>query len=342
MPDSSLTVEQLQEAVKTYVSQKEFQQKLDLAAAPEVSFLAQGEYNINFLLTGEERRLVLRLNAGSQMDLDNQIQYEYQTLEYLTPSQVTPRPLLLDDSCQQLPLGMLVMEYLPGRNMHYEQDLEEAARVLARVHEVEVPVEHNLIVEDKPLSGIWQECSQLVPTYLNSELGQLEVKKFIERMINGLDRLRTKEADIMQVLPYSIVNTEVNSGNFIINEDREEGYLVDWEKPLVTTPLQDLSHFVVPTTTLWKTDYRLTKEDRANFLGAYCAERGLSASKRQEIKEALEIFDKFSMMRGISWPAMAWVNYQQADRMLKNEDTFRKMDMYLQPDFLADLLPEFS
>ena len=146
----------------------------------------------------------------------------------------------------------------------------------------------------------------------------------------------------MQVLPYSIVNTEVNSGNFIINENRNEAYLVDWEKPLVTSPLQDLSHFVVPTTTLWKTDYRLTNEDRTNFLRTYCAERGLSASKRQEIKKALDIFDKFSMMRGISWPAMAWVNYQQADRILKNEDTFRKMDMYLQPNFLADLFPEFS
>ncbi|GAB6098207.1 aminoglycoside phosphotransferase family protein [Halanaerocella petrolearia] len=334
-----LSKEKLLKQVKSYVKEDSLQEKLGLNKAPEVSFLAQGEYNINFLLTGHQNKFVLRLNTGSQMQLDNQIEYEYQALDYLQRSRVTPEPLLLDDSCNQLPLGMLVMEYLPGRNLDYRRDLTKAARVLAQVHEVEVPPKHQLIIEDDPLSGIWKECSNLVPTYLDSPLGKDNIKQFLERMVAELDELRREEEEIMKLLPYSIVNTEVNSGNFLVDDKNNNAYLVDWEKPLVTSPLQDISHFIVPTTTLWKTDYRLTEEDIKMFLQAYCDERGLDNEKLAEVKKALDVFDKFSAMRGISWSAMAWVEYQQSDRLLKNDDTFKTMDSYLQDKFLADLFP---
>ena len=342
MAEQALSPEELLTEVEDYVRQPKFKSKLGFVDQLQVSFLAQGEYNLNFLVETGDKKVVLRLNTGSQMNLDNQIKYEYQALEYLKNSGVTPKPLLLDDTENQLPLGMLVMNYLEGRDMHYKTDLTAAARVLAKVHNVEVPNEHQLITEPKPLSGIWKECSNLVPTYLNSSLGKYKVKKIIDKMVTELDDLRNTEEDIMNVLSNSIVNTEVNSGNFIINESKEESYLVDWEKPLFTTPLQDLSHFMVPTTTLWKTDYKLSQQDRDAFISAYCDQRGLSNQKLKEITEALEIFDKFSAMRGISWSAMAWVEYQQPDRMLKNQDTFETMDEYLTEEFLSDLFPEFA
>ena len=31
---------------------------------------------------------------------------------------------------------------------------------------------------------------------------------------------------------------------------------------------------------------------------------------------------------------MAWVQYQQPDRLIRNEDTFRKMEAYLDESFL--------
>ncbi|MGM0369568.1 MAG: aminoglycoside phosphotransferase family protein [Bacillota bacterium] len=342
MVEANLNKEELLKRVESYVQQQRFIEQLDFNQQPSVSFLAQGEYNLNFLVETDNKKVVLRLNTGSQMNLDNQIKYEYNALEYLEESGVTPQPLFLDDSQSELPLGMLVMNYLPGRSMSYQQDLNDAARVLAKVHNVKVPENHQLITEEQPLSGIWKECSELVPTYLNSSLGDYKVKKIIDKMVTELDDLRNCEGDIVNLLPLSIVNTEVNSGNFIINQSDDKAYLVDWEKPLVTSPLQDLSHFMVPTTTLWKTDYQLDQTDRHNFLAAYCAERNFSDAKLAEIKEAVEIFDKFSAMRGISWSAMAWVEYQQPDRMLKNQDTFETIDQYLTEEFLANLFPEFS
>ncbi len=341
MAGKTLDRRDLLRAVEEYVRQDDFQQRLQINSTPQVSFLAQGEYNINFLIEAEEK-FVLRLNTASQMNLDNQIKYEYNALENLKESTVTPKPLLLDDSCEKLPLGMLVMEYLPGRSLKYQEDLSKAARVLAAIHEVKVKSKNNLIVERNPFTGIWEECSNLIPVYLNSSLGRVEIKRFLEKLLLNLEELKQTEAEIMKLLPLSIVNTEVNSGNFIIDEDNDNYYLVDWEKPLVTTPLQDLSHFMVPTTTLWKTNYQLKQSDCDYFTKIYRQSRNLSLQKVNEINEALEIFDKFSALRGISWSAMAWIEYQQPGKVLKNNETFDKVDMYLKEGFLKNLFPEIE
>lgn len=330
---------EIKNMLEEYAAEREFQTALGLSEDLELEFLAQGEYNINYLIKDGEDKFVIRINLGSQMNLDNQIAYEFHALETLVPSGVTPRPFLIDDSQDKLPYGMLVMEYLSGRSLEYQKDLKQAAEVFAAVHEVDIEDENKIIREEKPLTAVWNECTQLIDKYLDSELADKEIKIFLNKIRDKMYLEKEKEADILSLLPESIVNTEVNSGNFIINEKEEEAYLVDWEKPLITTPLQDLSHFMVPTTTLWKTNFTFNQAEEEEFLHHYIDARNLDISYR-ELLSALEIFNKFSAMRGISWSAMAWVEYQQPDRLIKNSDTFKTIESYLRRDFLEMLFPE--
>ena len=57
-----------------------------------IRFLAAGEYNENFLVTAGNSRYVFRVNHGSQLGLDRQIEYEYRVLRAVEGSGVTPRP----------------------------------------------------------------------------------------------------------------------------------------------------------------------------------------------------------------------------------------------------------
>ena len=57
------------------------------------------------------------------------------------------------------------------------------------------------------------------------------------------------------------INTELNSTNFLINGGTYDNFLIDWEKPLYGDPAQDLGHFLAPTTTFWKTDVILSREE---------------------------------------------------------------------------------
>lgn len=70
--------------IQAYLAQKQLDTILQMKAPVTVSFLAQGEYNQNFLLTDQQhRQFVFRVNFGTQINVRNQIKYEYKALEFL-------------------------------------------------------------------------------------------------------------------------------------------------------------------------------------------------------------------------------------------------------------------
>ena len=123
-----------------------------------------------------------------------------------------------------------------------------------------------------------------------------------------------------------------------MNGAGKDNYLVDWEKPLYGDPVQDLGHFLAPTTTFWKTDVILTEEEMADFTRKYIQ----AVNGRFDvsgIEERLNIFIPITCLRGITWCAMAWVEYQEPGRLIRNEETFKKMEDYLNRDVL-DMIEE--
>ncbi|MBI9045534.1 MAG: aminoglycoside phosphotransferase family protein [Anaerolineaceae bacterium] len=320
-------------------------QSVDLSAVPgweknqevKIFHLAQGEYNLNYRLQQGSRQWVFRINLGTQNNRDDQIMYEYQALCLLADTGVTPRPFFVDDSREHLPYGVLLMEYLPGDPLDYERDLEGAARLFSRIHSQSAKLtDHHLIVEAYPLSMTYNECADLLQVYFDSELSDPDIFTYLQEVLDWAKEARHKESYFISDPWPCVINTEVNSGNFIVNRDAGSLHLVDWEKPLWGDPSQDLSHFCVPTTTLWKTRYRMPPADREKFLSTYCAAMR-DTHLSDTIIERVRLRDPFNCLRGISWSAMAWISYQNEDHALKNEDTFRKIEEYLQLDFLQSL-----
>ena len=81
--------------LEEYVQWSVYRQALGLPEDHEEQYelLAQGEYNINYFFVHPitRKRLILRLNTASQMHLENQIEYEHQTLKFLENSGHTPK-----------------------------------------------------------------------------------------------------------------------------------------------------------------------------------------------------------------------------------------------------------
>jgi thiamine kinase-like enzyme len=291
--------------------------------------LAQGEYNLNYLIAGGNEKRVLRINVDTQIDRQDQILYEYQALRLLEHSGVTPLPYHVDDSRTFFDTGILIMQYLPGRPLIYETDLEKAARLLATIHQVWVsPQNNHLIREEAPLSLIFTECVRLLATYFASDLADPQIRSYLSEVIQWADQARGRERFYQQDPWPCIVNTEVNSGNFIVNRSNGAIHLVDWEMPRWGDPSQDLSHFCSPLTTLWKTSYRMTVSDKAQFLAAYAAHIG-DAHLRDTLAERIRLRDPFVYLRGISWSAMGWVAYQTAYQGVKNPDTWKTLQRYM-------------
>lgn len=322
--------------LRDYIRLPRFRQALGIPDGAELAprLLAQGEYNINYVFAhpATEQKLVLRVNAGSQMHLADQIGYEYNALRLLERSGRTPRALYVDGSREDLPYGVMVMEFLPGRALDYHRDMDAAAACLADIHSV--PVEgpsSGLLAPEAPLEAILDECEQMVQTYYRSPLADAAIRGRIERLLAAG---HAKAAAARAMGGYRCcINTELNSGNFLINGPGRPSYLVDWEKPLYGDPAQDLGHFLAPTTTFWKTDVILSPEEMDAFTARY---RQAAAGRfdTDSLAEKLALFIPITCLRGVTWCAMAWVQYQQPDRLIRNEDTFRKMEAYLDESFL--------
>lgn len=303
--------------------------------------LAQGEYNANYVLEQNGQRWVFRVNIASQIDRDDQILYEYHALELLASTGVTPFPYYVDDTRERMPYGVLVMSFLPGEALDYQRDTLDAAHLFARIHSQPTPPERNhLIREERPLTMTYQECRRLLPIYLNSALAEPALRDYLAEVLAWANEARAKERYFVKDPWNCIINTEVNSGNFIVDRQREKLYLVDWEKPLWGDPSQDLSHFCAPMTTLWKTDYRMTSEAKEDFLEAYRAAIS-DPHLRDTIHDRVRLRDPFNYLRGISWSAMAWISYQTGEHALRNEDTFRKVRSYLDLDFLREMFDPY-
>jgi aminoglycoside phosphotransferase (APT) family kinase protein len=307
----------------------------------DVKPLAQGEYNLNFLLVSGFLRLVLRVNMGTQIKRIDQIVYEYKALELLQESGVTPKPYFVDDSRTLLDHGILIMEHLPGEPLDYTRDLPAAARLFARVHEVQVrESENHLIREDAPLTLIYEECAGLLQHYFESELADSDVKSYLQDLIRWADTARQTERYYQQDPWPCIVNTEVNSGNFIVNRQTAAIHLVDWEMPRWGDPSQDLAHFCSPLTTLWKTSWRMRSEQKREFLDTY-RRHIKNRHLRDTLEDRVRIRDPFVYLRGISWSAMGWVAYQTKFSGVKNPDTWAKLQQYLDLEFIRSLFDPF-
>ncbi|WAW15799.1 DUF2064 domain-containing protein [Peptostreptococcus equinus] len=290
--------------------------------------LGFGEYNLNYkYLDKDKNPLVYRINMKSQMDLGiKQIEYEYKALKELEGTKVVPKVCSYSLKSKYMPYGSLKMQYLEGRPLDYDKDMNIAAYLLSKIHNHKV-VNDTFIHADKPFKSMFNEFTSMFSHYQQWDKKDTKVEKTIEKFLqiakeSGLD------ADIEN---QCIINTELNNRNFIIGE---KSYIIDWEKPIIGECEQDLAHFLVPTTTNWKTEKILDKDEIENFLNEYSKFRYFDTVK-------LNKYLMFNTLRGVTWCSMAKVEYSDESRALKNDETLVKINKFLSKDFLDYLYEGF-
>ncbi len=288
----------------------------------EVGFLAAGEYNENYLVSTANDRYVFRINHGTQLDLEHQIAYEFKVLRAVEPSKVTPAAYHVCETSPRFELGYLLMEYLPGRALDYMRDLDGAAACFAGIHSVpESAATDALIRQDHPVQDILDECARILaatPDY-DSRTRDI-IQAYQDVVVRPL-----ADHDFSPDRP-CITNTEVNSGNFVVEGSLVR--LVDWEKSVWSYRYQDLGHFLVPTTTLWKSDFRFSPTDRQEFLQSYYR-LARPPVTYEELDRHTRVLERTILLRAFCWVFMAIEEYELSERSLANKATYRTMKSYV-------------
>lgn len=289
-----------------------------LETVDHVYYLAAGEYNENYVLESNKLKYLFRINHGSQLGLDNQISYEFEVLRSLQNSGYTPKPYYVKESTKLG--GVMLMEYIPGSTLHYK-DFLLVPPLFAKIHKT--PISNQLIVQADPISDITKESLYLLNRYPDNS--QKSVKKLLLDYSQKITNLQNQEHKIFRNESLCIVNSEVNSGNFLVENGNIK--LVDWEKAVVSYRYQDLAHFLVPTTTLWKSDFTFSPAQRLSFLQTYYDMFEFEFSFA-EFDHKTKVLEKTILLRALSWCYMAHYEYQNS-RVLSNNETKQKIDKYL-------------
>lgn len=190
-----------------------------------------------------------------------------------------------------------------------------------------------LLRQIDPIGDIAAESLRLIERFEDHPLKR--ERKILRSYHEKILFLREKEKALFKDEPLCLVNTEVNSGNFIVQDD--SAFLVDWEKAVISYRYQDLAHFIIPTTTLWKSDFTFTPDSRRSFLKQYhdviCRDSSVDFPfDAMDYKTA--ILEKTILLRALSWCFMAWYEYTnqgqgESDRTLIDETTRQKINRYL-------------
>ncbi|MFW6075982.1 MAG: phosphotransferase enzyme family protein [Chloroflexota bacterium] len=306
-------------------------------------FLARGEYTFNYRATdGSGEEVVVRLVTGSQMGLSipEQALYEVHALELLVDSGRTPLPIAVEPEPADFPYPIIIMSYLPGRPLDYSRDLAGAAECVAEIHNLGVPDAHRLQGHPDPFESIEEEAGGLLEPYVNWKGANPATIKGLEALRELIREIASHSGDLFERADRGIVNYDLNTHNFVVDDGRVS--LLDWEKARIGPTSQDLAHFLLPTTTLWRdeTATLLSPEQEDLFLDAYF-------SRRPELgpplyKEELRAMKALISLRALSWCAWSLAMSASGERAIVNQETLDRGRTYLQPDFLKDLLTRLT
>lgn len=289
-----------------------------ISQSENVKLLGKGEYNSNYLIDDD---YLIRIARGSQMNLDNQIEYEYNALKFLEKSNVTAK--VYDLKRDELSgISYLTEEYLIGRDLDYHTDLKIAAYLLSQIHSLDVTGQ-DFIKAGSPFNMMFDEFTQMFSHYQKWDKKSQSTEKKISDMLKYI-----KNLGLGSILENPcLINTELNNKNFIIGD---KSYIIDWEKPIIGEREQDLAHFLAPTTTFWKTDVIFDNDTMDDFLNEYDKLSKIKVDRKKFVKYLL-----FTCLRGITWCSMAYTQY--VDENKDSGFTFEKIKAYLSDEFLDNI-----
>ena len=304
-------------------------------ARAEVSFLARGEYSLNYRID-RNGNYVARLVTGSQMGLPlgDQALYEHRALTLIRASNVTPEPRFVEPDPSGLPYPVIIEDYLPGRPLDYATGLKAAARCVAAIHALPVPEDHGLKVMPDPIPAALEESRELAAPYLSWKEAPRQSKEALAAGIEHLEGIGGS-GDLFAAGDLAVVNYDLNTHNFVVEDGAAR--LLDWEKARLSPAVEDLAHFLLPTTTLWRdeTATRLTPEQEREFVDEYAERAGVA--DRERFGRQLQAASLAIALRAVSWCAWAQQAHFRGERAA-GEELLDKAEKYLKPEFLRGLL----
>lgn len=242
---------------------------LDSVDTVEILDMMPGAYNLNYHVRVNEKKLIFRINIEQQSGLTNQIEVEFIVMKFLEKQNIAPKALHFDDSRNHFDFDILVEEYLEGPHLSLEQDVSDAASLLARLHSIK-PVNLPCVTWKDPLAATYALAREDLIGYEAHKTSNTETIRLAKKVLSKAEREIVKHRHLFHA--DCLNHTDVACDNFI--KTPEGLRMIDWEKPREDDHSYDIGCFLSEPTQLWCAEKALNSADRDKFLQTYARQSG--------------------------------------------------------------------
>ena len=247
-------------------------------------------------------QMVVRVPRLSQFGLEPRENLKYQAACFsaASPSNHTPKLILVVEPSANLPMGALVVEHIKGKNIVLPSDLNGMAECFARVHSLqtpETPDQSELIYHIDPIRGVVKTINEQ-SKFISEATSDPEVQKILREEVEWAGDFANQNSNLHP--PPRLCLTDTHPGNFLVDASGKVLF-VDLEKALYGSPAIDLGHATILTSTLWDFDIQveLSRNDIINFYQAYLD--FLPVNLENEIRPWLMPMRRLAWIRSTTW-----------------------------------------
>lgn len=256
-------------------------------------------------------QMVARVPRLSQFGLEPKENLKYQAACFsaASPSNHTPKLILVVEPSANLPMGALVVEHIKGKNIVLPSDLNGMAECFARVHSLqtpETPDQSELIYHIDPIRGVVKTINEQ-SKFISEATSDPEVQKILREEVEWAGDFANQNSNLHP--PPRLCLTDTHPGNFLVDASGKVLF-VDLEKALYGSPAIDLGHATILTSTLWDFDIQveLSRNDIINFYQAYLD--FLPVNLENEIRPWLMPMRRLAWIRSTTW-SCKWASRKQ-------------------------------
>lgn len=264
----------------------------------EVSEMNRGGYNINYLATSETGdKFVYRLNLDNYLDVENQIQYEYNILKYLEPYNIAPKVFHTENSDQ---FGNIMLEEFFEGDLasEFADDIntyKNIGALLSKLHSLDKPDGIDLLEYKNPLHNQLEFINSKI-NFIKSGNFNPDFINFIEEFLPSVTSYVETNADKFPEEDTRIVHRDLVLENIMSTKDGFK--LIDWQSAMIDDPSYDLAHFTNDLVAEWTIGRKYTDEEKNAFFESYT-----SKSLDKNILEKTQIRSPLVYLELFVWSA---------------------------------------
>lgn len=214
--------------------------------------------------------LLARVPKQSQMALDAESNLIYQTACFTraTPSGHTPRLHAVLPTCDELPMGALIVDEIAGAALPLPDHIDALAQSLAALHTLPVPDDDGRAPLKNPQNALADTFSEVLEqsAFIGAAGLDYDAEYQIREELMATGNLLARP-DKPAV---SLIAFDAHPGNFLLAPDGR-AILVDLEKARYGIAAFDLAHATLYTSTTWDvaTYAELTPDQVADFYATW-------------------------------------------------------------------------